>query len=190
MKPPVFWLVLASLVLLVSGCSSSGSGPVSAGASGPSAEVLAQIEEGLQSQKASLVESNGISVENRQKYLAFENKSTVLREGAFSKVLFEVPGKAMVVQRPPDYFLALSGDVSVRRGPGLSVGLIKARSVKTMHEARENGLQEVYSLIDTTGYQEYDLSGLDHTDYKALILYSKPLDLVWAVAPLDRARAN
>lgn len=175
------------LVFLLAGCA--GEKKESSDASTPTIdpEILAEIETKTAETKSTLVERGTVSAGEREAMRANASLGTLTREGEFKPLLFPTTGHVGIKVRPPTTLLVFSGDFSSSRGPTLKVGLIKAKDVKDFPDAIAKNLQEVYSLIDLTGYQEYDLAGLDHTDYGAVVIYSDDVRQIWGFAPLGRA---
>lgn len=180
-------LVLILILLLFVGCTDTPKTPQEKSTPVVDPEVRAQIEAKTAEMKSSLLERGTISPFDREDMRQKAEIGTMEREGEFKPLLFPTAGHVGIKLRPPTTLLVFSEDFSSSKGPALKVGLIKAKDVKDYPDAIAKNLQEVYGLIDLEGYQEYDLAGLDHTDYMAVVLYSDEVRQIWGFAPLGKA---
>ncbi len=185
-------LVALSLILLGAGCSKPADPYIPAEA--PTQSQLSQMtdvekERGLQD-LLKKYPMPGLSPEEKGRLFADAHRATdqgtVERRGSFRAGVHSVNGSAELVKVGNQTKLVFSDNFSVDPGPFLVVNLSSSVAPKTNSDFTSSNVVQLELIKSATGGQVYDIpSNVDVSQYKSVVIYCKPYQVVFAYAPLQ-----
>ncbi|MSQ14806.1 MAG: hypothetical protein EXR50_02960 [Dehalococcoidia bacterium] len=133
--------------------------------------------------------SDAAKVETRTDEKMPSSASTVLFSGSFTDAdsFHKGRGKAELHRLSDGKLVLRLDEFQVTNGPDLRVLLTKHSDPRTTEDVHQ-GYEEVDKLKGNIGSQNYEIrSSLNLEEYKAVVIYCKPFQVVFSVASLKKA---